>query len=156
MQPTQQPAAGTSRSHGSILPPLLVPDLRQALTSTTVRRIFAASVMTEPEETDDYSALDQLRAIERHLGAQMFDCGIDNTSPVPEPLSAAYAEHGATRTFELAAPEHLGIRPIRVPLASEHPPGEVRHHPDRLAVATLAAARGQLDTWAGRAEAGGN
>ncbi len=152
--------AGPGSLYTSILPPLLVPDLRDALLKTSATRIFVANLMTEPGETDDYSALDQVLAIERHLGAQMFDCVVYNTSPIPAPLAALYAERNAkpvlTGGFELAALERLGIRPIGVPLASEHPAGKVRHHPDRLAAAIIATAHGKLGTWRGRAEAGGN
>lgn len=151
--------AGPGSLYTSILPPLLVPDLREALHSTRATRIFVANLMTEPGETDDYTALDQILAIERHLGAQLFDCVVYNTSPVPESLAAAYAERGAqpvvTGSFELAALERLGIRPIGVPLVSEHPAGKIRHHPDRLAAAIIATAHGKLGMWRGRMEAGG-
>ncbi|HEY0875864.1 MAG TPA: gluconeogenesis factor YvcK family protein [Vicinamibacterales bacterium] len=152
--------AGPGSLYTSILPPLLVPDLRHALTTTNAIRIFVANLMTEPGETDDYSALDQVLAIERHLGRQLFDCVIYNTSPIPDSLAAAYGDRGArpvvTGPFELAALERLGIRTVGVPLASEHPAGKVRHHPDRLAAAILATAQGKLGTWSGRVEAGGN
>lgn len=151
--------AGPGSLYTSILPPLLVPDLRNALHQTRGIRILVANLMTEPGETDDYSALDQVLAIERHLGAQLFDCVVYNTSPIPDALAAAYAERGAkavsTGTFELAALERLGVRPIGVPLVSEHPAGKVRHHPDRLAAAIMATAHGKLGTWRGRAQAGG-
>jgi uncharacterized cofD-like protein len=152
--------AGPGSLYTSILPPLLVPDLRRALYQTQATRILVANLMTEPGETDDYTALDQVLAIERHLEAQLFDCVVYNTSPIPEPLAAAYRERGAkpviTRAFELAALERLGIRPIGVPLVSEHPAGKIRHHPDRLAAAIIATAHGKLGTWRGRAQAGGN
>lgn len=151
--------AGPGSLYTSILPPLLVPDLRSALLDTRATRILVANLMTEPGETDDYSALDQILAIERHLGAQLFDCVVYNTSPVPESLAAAYVERGAKPViigaFELAALERLGIRPIGVPLVSEHPAGKIRHHPDRLAAAIIATAQGKLGTWRGRMEAGG-
>ena len=152
--------AGPGSLYTSILPPLLVPDLRHALHRTEATRILVANLMTEPGETDDYTALDQVLAIERHLGAQLIDCVVYNTSPIPGSLASAYAERGAkpviTGTFELAALERLGIRPIGVPLVSEHPAGRVRHHPDRLAAAIIAVAHGKLGTWKGRAQAGGN
>ena len=150
---------GPGSLYTSILPPLLVPDLRDALHRTRATRLFVANLMTEPGETDDYSALDEVLALERHLGAQLFDCVIYNTSQVPEELVKTYAEAGAapvqTGAFELAALERLGIRPIGVPLASEHPAGKIRHHPDRLAAAILAIAHGKLGAWRGRVGAGG-
>ena len=152
--------AGPGSLYTSILPPLLVPDLRDALLQTSAMRILVANLMTEPGETDDYSALDQVLAIERHLGAQLFDCVVYNTTPIPEGLREAYAARGAhpvvTGTFELAALQRLGIRPIGVPLVSEHPAGKIRHHPDRLAAAIIATAHGKLGTWRRRAEAGGS
>jgi uncharacterized cofD-like protein len=151
--------AGPGSLYTSILPPLLVPDLRDTLHRTRATRIFVANLMTEPGETDDYSALDEVLALERHLGAQLFDCVIYNTGHIPESLTASYAGSGAvpvrTGAFEIAAMERLGIRPIGVPLASEHPAGKIRHHPDRLAAAIMAIAHGKLGAWRGRMEAGG-
>ena len=151
--------AGPGSLYTSILPPLLVPEIREAMLTTPARRIFIANLMTEPGETDDFSALDEILALERQRGAQLFDCVIYNTSAVPAHLAEAYAAQGAraviTGTFELATFERLGIRAVGVPLASEHPAGKVRHHPDRLAAAILATADGKLGTWRGRAEAGG-
>ena len=150
---------GPGSLYTSILPPLLVPELRDALHKTQATRIFVANLMTEPGETDEYSALDEVLALERHLGAQLIDCVVYNTSPVPASLVESYAVRGArpvaTGQFELAALERLGIRPIGVPLASEHPAGKVRHHPDRLAAALMALAHGKLGAWRGRVEAGG-
>ena len=152
--------AGPGSLYTSILPPLLVPDLREAILASSATRIFVANLMTEPGETDDFSALDEILALERHLGAQLFDCVIYNTSPVPAHLADAYAARGArmvtTGTFELATFERLGIRAVGIPLVSEHPAGKIRHHPDRLAAAILATAQGKLGTWRGRVEAGGH
>ena len=152
--------AGPGSLYTSILPPLLVPELRDALHRTQATRIFVANLMTEPGETDDYSALDEILALERHLEAQLFDCVVYNTSPIPPAVADLYVAGGArpvvTGNFELAALERLGIRPIGVPLVSEHPAGKIRHHPDRLAAAILAIAQGKLGAWRGRVEAGGH
>ena len=151
-------AAGPGSLFTSILPPLLVPDVTTAIRASRATRILVANLMTEPGETDDYSVLEHVLTIERHLGAQLFDYVIYNTSPVPDDLAAIYAKSGArpivTGNFELNALSKLGIQPIGVPLVSEHPAGKVRHHPDRLASAITALAHGKLGAWRGRAEAG--
>lgn len=143
----------------SILPPLLVPQVADEIRRARAVRLLVANLMTEPGETDDYSVLEHVLTIERHLGAQLFDYVIYNTTPVPAPLAAAYAARGArpivTGTFELNALERLGIHPIGVPLVSEHPAGKIRHHPERLAAAITALAQGKLGAWRGRIEAGG-
>jgi uncharacterized cofD-like protein len=150
---------GPGSLYTSILPPLLVKALADAIHASQAVRILVANLMTEPGETDDFSVLDHLLTIERHLGRQLFDCVIYNTMPVPETLAAGYGERGAapivTGTFELSALERFGIRAIGVPLVSEHPAGKIRHQPDRLAAAIAALAQGKLGAWRGRAEVGG-
>ena len=71
------------------------------------------------------------------------------------PALARGARPVVTGNFELSALERLGIRPIGVPLVSEHPAGKIRHHPDRLAAAILAIAQRKLGAWRTRVEAGG-
>jgi uncharacterized cofD-like protein len=151
--------AGPGSLYTSILPPLLVPQVSEAIGRAQGTRILVANLMTEPGETDDYSVLEHVLTIERHVGAQLFDYVIYNTASVPAHLAAAYAEHGSlpivTGTFELNALEKLKIQPIGVPLVSEHPAGKVRHHPERMAAAITALGQGKLGAWRGRAEAGG-
>jgi uncharacterized cofD-like protein len=151
--------AGPGSLYTSVLPPLLVPDVAANIWSSRAMRILVANLMTEPGETDNFTVLDHLLTIERHLGRQLFDCVIFNTGPVPEPLASSYAGRGAhpivTGAFELGALKRFGVRAIGVPLVSEHPPGKIRHHPDRLASAITALAHGKLGAWRARAEAGG-
>jgi len=151
--------AGPGSLFTSILPPLLVPQVSDEIRRARAIRLLVANLMTEPGETDGYSVLEHVLTIERHLGAQLFDYVIYNTSPVPEPLAAAYAARGSativTGTFELNALDALGIQPIGVPLVSEHPAGKIRHHPERLAAAITALAQGKLGAWRPRAGAGG-
>ena len=151
--------AGPGSLYTSVLPPLLVPQVADGIRRSKATRVLVGNLMTEPGETDDYSLLEHVLTIDRHLGAQLFDYVIYNTSPVPDHLAAAYAASGAvsihTGAFELNALEKLGIQPIGVPLLSEHPAGKVRHHPERLAAAITAIGQGKLGAWRGRAEAGG-
>jgi uncharacterized cofD-like protein len=144
----------------SILPPLLVPDVHAAIRASKATRILVANLMTEPGETDDYSILEHVLTVDRHLDEQLFDYVIYNTHPIPEHLARHYAERGSqpimTGSFELSALDRLGIQPIGVPLVSEHPTGKIRHHPERLASAITAIAQGKLGAWRSRAEAGSN
>ena len=151
--------AGPGSLYTSILPPLLVPDVTSAIERSHAIRILVANLMTEPGETDELSVLEHLLTIERHLGRQLFDCVIYNTMPIPEALASSYEQRGATpiaaSSFELNAFERLGLHAIGVPLASEHPSGKVRHHPERLAAAIAALAQGKLGAGRRRAKVGG-
>jgi len=150
---------GPGSLYTSLLPPLLVPQVRDAIRQSTATRVLVANLMTEPGETDDYSVLEHLLTIDRHLGAQLFDYVVYNTSAVPDHLAAAYRENGSlpihTGGFELNALEKLNVQPIGVPLVSEHPAGKIRHHPERLAAAITALGQGKLGAWRAKAEAGG-
>lgn len=151
--------AGPGSLYTSILPPLLVPDIAEAILDSGAVRILVANLMTEAGETDHFGVLEHLLTIERHVGRQLFDCVIYNTTPVPDTLQAIYAERRATPivtgTFELRALERFGVRAIGVPLVSEHPAGKIRHHPETLAWAVTALAQGKLGAWRPRAEVGG-
>jgi uncharacterized cofD-like protein len=151
--------AGPGSLYTSILPPLLVPDVSHGVWDSRAMRILVANLMTESGETDNFSVLDHLLTIERHLGRQLFDCVIYNTTPVPEHLASAYEARASrpivTGAFELSALERFGVRAIGVPLVSEHPAGKIRHHPERLASAITALAQGKLGAFAARAEVGG-
>ena len=116
--------------------------------------------MTEPGETDDFGVLEHVLTIERHLGAQLFDCVIYNTGARSRSASARAmprcgAQPIATGQLRAERARKAGRPPIGVPLVSEHPTGKIRHHPDRLAVAITALAQGKLGAWRGRSEAGG-
>jgi uncharacterized cofD-like protein len=150
--------AGPGSLFTSVLPPLLVPEVHTAIRASRATRILVANLMTEPGETDDYSVLEHVLTIERHLGAQLFDFVIYNTSPIPEHLAVEYATNGArpilTGTFELSALDKLGIQPIGVPLVSEYPEDKIRHHPERLAAAITALGQGKLGAFPRHSEAG--
>jgi uncharacterized cofD-like protein len=152
--------AGPGSLYTSVLPPLLVPDVGEAILHSRAMRVLVANLMTEAGETDNFSVLDHLLTVERHLGRQLFDCVIFNTTAVPEALATAYAERGSqpivTGSFELSALQRFGVRAIGVPLVSEHPAGKIRHHPERLAAAITAVAQGKLGAFAARAEVGGH
>jgi uncharacterized cofD-like protein len=151
--------AGPGSLYTSILPPLLVPNVTAAMLESRATRVLVANLMTEAGETDNFSVLDHLLTIERHLGRQLFDCVIFNTMPVPDALAAAYRQGGSepivTGAFELNALQRFGVRAFGVPLVSEHPAGKIRHHPERLAAAITAVAHGKLGAFAARAEVGG-
>lgn len=142
---------GPGSLYTSILPPLLVPEVSEAIRWSPGIRLFVANLMTEPGETDDLSVLEHLLTIERHLGWQPFDCVIYNTSLIPPAVAAAYAARGARAImptgFELNVLDRMTVRAIGLPLVSEEPAGKIRHHPERLAAAITAVAQGKLGAW---------
>lgn len=69
---------GPGSLYTSVLPNLLVPDITAALRASRALKLFICNVASQPGETDDYTCGDHLRAIEAHVGQQMFDIIIAN------------------------------------------------------------------------------
>jgi uncharacterized cofD-like protein len=137
--------AGPGSLYTSILPPLLIPDIYEAMRLADAARVFVLNLMTEPGETVGFDAAGHLEAVRDHLGVQPFDHVIFNTAPIPEHLATAYSERGSlpitVTTRDLAALRDFGLNAFGAPLACEGPAGRIRHHPARLAAAIAACAR---------------
>jgi uncharacterized cofD-like protein len=72
---------GPGSLYTSIMPNLLVPDIVQAIVeSRAPLKVFVCNVATEPGETDGYTAVDFVRAVERHVGHPLFDYVITNNN----------------------------------------------------------------------------
>lgn len=62
----------------SIIPNLLVPDLREALTASPAFKVYVCNIATQPGETDGFSAADHLNAIQDHVPGALFDLMVAN------------------------------------------------------------------------------
>jgi uncharacterized cofD-like protein len=62
----------------SIIPNLLVPEIRDAIASAKVPRVYVCNVMTQPGETDDYTVSDHIEAIDKACGEKLFDAVLVN------------------------------------------------------------------------------
>jgi uncharacterized cofD-like protein len=56
----------------SIMPNLLIREIREALAASRALKLYVCNVATQPGETDGFSVKDHLDAIERHTGGQPF------------------------------------------------------------------------------------
>ena len=59
---------GPGSRYTSILPNLLVEGIRQAIQRSRVPKVYVCNVMTQPGETDGYTAFDHVQAIQGHCG----------------------------------------------------------------------------------------
>jgi|WetSurMetagenome_2_1015567.scaffolds.fasta_scaffold15856_2 uncharacterized cofD-like protein len=69
---------GPGSLYTSILPNLLVPDLKAALLSTRALKFYICNVATQVGETDKFSAKKHIQVLEEHLGVNIFDLMIIN------------------------------------------------------------------------------
>lgn len=71
---------GPGSLYTSILPNLLVRDVLASLHSSRALKIFISNIATQAGETDAYSCHDHVRALEEHLGEDVFDIVLCNNN----------------------------------------------------------------------------
>ncbi|MDT7775787.1 MAG: hypothetical protein QOC67_4711 [Pseudonocardiales bacterium] len=103
----------------SVLPHLMVPDLRQALLDTPARRVVVLNLAPQPGETAGFSPEQYLDVLCQHAPELRIDAVLADTGavPVPERLQRSAAA--------------LGARAVLAPIGE--PDGSPRHNPAALA-----------------------
>lgn len=97
----------------SIIPNLLVRDISKALMHTRAKRVYACNVMTQPGETDAFSAFDHVKALENHAGGRIFDHVLVNTGRPSQELLEKYRKTGSVLVEpDLDRIRAAGYRPI--------------------------------------------
>lgn len=71
---------GPGSLYTSLIPNLLVPDLTAAIKASRALKVYVCNTATQPGETDGYSALDHVQAIERHTESGLFPLVLANTN----------------------------------------------------------------------------
>ena len=87
---------GPGSLYTSLLPNLLVRDLLSAIQSSRAIKIFVCNVATQTGETDKYSCYDHVRALEEHIGEDLFDvvlCNENYSVPLPGGTEWVRADH---------------------------------------------------------------
>ncbi len=124
----------------SVIPNLLVPKIVDALSTTEAIRVYVCNVMTQPGETDNFTASDHVRAIEAHAGRRVFDYVLVNTAvPSPELLERYRASGQEMVEPDIDRIRAMGYKVVAGTFISES--DYVRHDPHRLAEAILKLAK---------------
>ena len=71
---------GPGSLYSSVLPNLLISDVRDALAAAPGMKVYVCNVATQPGETDHLSASDHLRALFSHVGDDLIDYVVINRS----------------------------------------------------------------------------
>jgi uncharacterized cofD-like protein len=107
----------------SVLPHLLVPELRTALETTSARRLVCLNLAEQPGETDGFSPEAHLEVLLRHAPELSLDVVLADEEAVGDPRGLMVAVTAG------------GGRLVLAPVARRD--GTPRHHPERLAAALL-------------------
>lgn len=145
---------GPGSLYTSIIPNLLVEGICDAIKVSNAVKLYVCNVMTQPGETEGYSASDHVLAIERHSFAGIVDYCIVNTEDIPFSLKKKYEEDGAS-TVRLDSDffEARGIKVVKGNFVSSNN-NYVRHDTKKLAQAIIDTAFDAFTHKDGKVETG--
>ena len=122
---------GPGSLYTSIMPNLLVDGVAEAVRKSKAIKIYICNVMTQPGETDGYTASMHAKAILDHAGKGAIDFMLVNDHPISRDMRAFYAKKGA---YPVAIDEEainaLGIGFVKADIINES--DVIRHDPDKL------------------------
>ncbi|HEY0797812.1 MAG TPA: gluconeogenesis factor YvcK family protein, partial [Candidatus Baltobacteraceae bacterium] len=128
---------GPGSLYTSILPNLLVRGIAKEIAAASCAKMYVCNVMTQPGETDEFTASAHVHALRDHTSDGICDYAVVNKQP-PRLLLEAYAVEGQVPVQpdvkEIAA---MGLRVIGANVISETQ--NVRHDSARLAEVLIRA-----------------
>lgn len=86
---------GPGSLYTSIIPNLLIDGICDALLKTKAKKVYICNVMTQPGETDGYSAFDHAKAVLNHSSESLIDICIANTGTVCDRIYQRYLEQNS-------------------------------------------------------------
>ncbi|HSR34297.1 MAG TPA: gluconeogenesis factor YvcK family protein [Anaerolineae bacterium] len=75
--------AGPGSLFTSVLPNLLVQDIQRAVEAASCPKVYVCNVATQPGETDGYDLAQHVRALQRHVGPDLFPFVLANNNLTP-------------------------------------------------------------------------
>jgi len=125
---------GPGSLYTSVLPNLLIPDLKEALALSNAAKLYICNAMTQPGETDDYTVAQHVQALINHTqNPRLIDAVLINKA-LPDAIVKKYeAVGGQPVVLDEATLAQLGVEVLQrqvVPLDEE---ATIRHDPKQLA-----------------------
>lgn len=126
---------GPGSLYTSVIPNLAIRRIASAIREAKALRVYIANVMTQPGETDGYSAQDHLKSIIEHAGL-VVDVMVINGRRPSESILSTYAEQNQFPVkFDIHAVRELGVTPFFGDIIAEG--NYVRHDSTALAETIL-------------------
>jgi len=133
---------GPGSLYTSIIPNLLVGGVAETVRNSPALKIFVCNLMTQPGETDGFTAADHLRTVQTYLGAKAIDLCIVNCNTIDERLETNYLKSNAAPVqWDHDEIARMGVVPLLADvLSDEH--AKIRHDPLKLARLVVSLTRG--------------
>ena len=127
---------GPGSLYTSIMPNLLVDGVAEAIRKSKAIKIYICNVMTQPGETDGYTASMHAKAIIDHGGKGIIDYMLVNDAPISVDMQDFYAAKGAYPVeVDEEAINALGVGFVKADIINENE--VIRHDPDKLSQAVM-------------------
>lgn len=124
---------GPGSLYTSVIPNLLIKEIAQEVAAANAKKIYICNIMTQPGETDNYSAADHLKALITHAGSNKIVEAVLVNDSLPKTLADKY---NAANSFPVKVDEDeikkLGISIVSRKLIEDSKEGYVRHSSNRL------------------------
>ncbi|MBL8068910.1 MAG: YvcK family protein [Armatimonadetes bacterium] len=123
---------GPGSVYTSIVPNLLVPGIAEAVLESDALKVYICNVMTQPGESDKFSAAEHVVALQANVPNRVFDYVLVNTATPHQDLLAKYrASDQDLVVADTDRIKQMGYKPIPGNFMSES--DYVRHDPLRIA-----------------------
>ena len=123
---------GPGSVYTSVIPNLLVPEIAEALRLSKAPKVYICNVMTQPGESDSFSASEHVSTIIGNTERKVFDYVMVNTATPNESLLGKYRDVGQ----HMVEPDLDRIRPMGVKVLQGNFMSDsdfVRHDPMKVA-----------------------
>ena len=125
---------GPGSLYTSIIPNLLIKEISDAIISTTATKVYVCNAMTQPGETDGYSASDHVKALVTHAHPRVLDYCVVNTGEIPQKILQRYAKENSYLVInDRRKIENMGYRVIEDDFGIVSDSEVIRHDPLKLA-----------------------
>ena len=95
IQRAQIIAYGPGSLYTSIIPNLLIKEISEAIIASDAVKIYVCNIMTQPGETDGFTAFDHLDALVQHTNPKIVDYCLVNSGSVSRELQERYKQENS-------------------------------------------------------------
>jgi len=121
---------GPGSLYTSIIPNLLIKEIADAIVSSEAVKVYVCNVMTQPGETDSFTASHHIKTLVSHSQPKVLDYCIVNTGDIPTNILKRYAEDNSYPVVnDRRNVENMGYRVIEDDVVAID--GEVVRHDSR-------------------------
>ncbi len=124
---------GPGSLYTSIIPNLLVTDIADTICKSDAIKIYISNIMTQPGETDNFTASDHLKTLINYGGKKSVQYIIANNGVIPKDIESRYLKEGS----KLVELDRDKIRGLDVEIVEENlikiTKGYVKHDSEYLA-----------------------